>query len=125
MKRIKQIDSLSDSGFGAFVSLGEHAVLGLGFYELPLDNCVLFIFEKGVLVRFCADEKCVRYADILNIKSHISAETFSNASKDQDVNVVIPMDVECLLDTVTLEVQLLVYSRLLIVLTEQRSRNRI
>ena len=118
MKCLKQLKSLNNSGCGVFLNSVGHEFLGVGVYEINLENCTLFIFEDGLSMLFPDREVCVKYDDILNIESHLSASVFSQVSKMQDVNVKLPLDINLSTGVVVLEVQLLFYSRILIVLIE-------
>ncbi len=118
MKPFKELENLIASGFGAYVRSTRHEALGVGFYEIQLVNCKLYMFEKGVLIEWPATQEHVMYADIVDIKSHLSVEVFSRASEDRDLNIFLPLEIIHLSGVFALEVQLLVYSRLLIVLNK-------
>ena len=107
------------SGCGGYIPLSSDPELGQGVYEIYLDGCTLRIFEKGVAINF--EEKKdvgVLYSDILKITSHLSAQVFSQASANQNVNISIPLEIHLSEGVVVLEVQLLIYSRVLIVLND-------
>ncbi|WP_277761776.1 hypothetical protein [Pseudomonas sp. A34-9] len=118
MKPIKELESLIASGFGTYVRSIRHEVLGAGLYKIELVNCKLCMFEDGVVVEWLTTQECIMYLDILNIKSHLSVDVFSQAAEDKDLNVVLPLELICSNRDFALEVQLLVYSRLLIVLNK-------
>ncbi|WP_294738393.1 hypothetical protein [uncultured Pseudomonas sp.] len=115
----KHLRSLNVSGCGGYIPLSSDPELGQGVYEIYLDGCTLRIFEKGVAINF--EEKKdvgVLYSDILKITSHLSAQVFSQASANQNVNISIPLEIHLSEGVVVLEVQLLIYSRVLIVLND-------
>ncbi|WP_152979029.1 hypothetical protein [Pseudomonas corrugata] len=114
----KHLKSLNVSGFGSYISLSSDPELGQGIYEIDLDGCVLRIFEKGVAIKFKGESVNILYSDILKITSHLSAAVFSQASAIQSVNISIPLEIHLSEDVVVLEVQLLIYSRVLIILND-------
>ncbi|WP_148272443.1 hypothetical protein [Pseudomonas ogarae] len=120
MTRIKSIgrylESLRMSGYGAYISFASDPVLGQGVYEIILEGCVLKLFEKGLAISFKGDSVDVFYSDILNIVSHLSAEVFSKASESQSVDVKVPLEIHVSERVLALEVQLLAYSRVVIIL---------
>jgi len=114
----KHLVSLSASGYGYCISTEKHCEFGVGVYRVNLQGCVLSIFESGLAVVFPNESVNVFYRDVSKIISNLSAAVFSKASEAQDVNVLVPLEIVFLDEVVVLEVQLLVYSRLLIVLNE-------
>lgn len=114
----KHLRSLNVSGCGGYIPLSSDPELGQGVYEIYLDGCTLRIFEKGVAIKFEGKDVGVLYSDILKITSHLSAPVFSQASANQNVNISIPLEIHLSEGVVVLEVQLLIYSRVLIVLND-------
>lgn len=114
----KNLKSLNVSGRGGYIPLSSDPELGQGVYEIDLDGCILKIFEKGVAVRFEGKNVGVLYSDILKITSHLSAAAFSQASATRNVNISIPLEIHFSEGVVVFEVQLLIYSRVLIVLND-------
>ncbi|KTB70090.1 hypothetical protein AO068_25840 [Pseudomonas sp. ICMP 3272] len=92
--------------------------MGQGVYEICLDGCTLKIFEKGVAIKFKEKNIDALYSDILKITSHLSAAVFSQASANQNVNISIPLEIHLSESIVVFEVQLLIYSRVLIILND-------
>ncbi|NWA29170.1 hypothetical protein HX866_30215 [Pseudomonas gingeri] len=114
----KQLKSLNVSGYGGYIPLSSDSELGQGVYEIDLDNCALKIFEKGVAIKSKEKNVGVLYSDILKITSYLSAAVFSQASATHNVNISIPLEIHLSEGVVVFEVQLLVYSRVLIVLND-------
>lgn len=114
----KHLKSLNVSGYGGYIPLSSDPELGQGVYEIYLDGCTLEIFEKGVAIKFKEKKVGVLYSDILKIASHLSAAVFSQASANQNVNISIPLGLHLSESVVVFEVQLLIYSRVLIVLND-------
>jgi len=114
----KQLKSLNVSGYGGYIPLSSDPELGQGVYEIYLDGCALKIFEKGAAIK--SDEKNVSilYSDILKFTSHLSAAVFSKASANQNVHISMPLEIHLSESVVVLEVQLQIYSRVLIVLND-------
>ncbi|MFB3304748.1 hypothetical protein [Pseudomonas sp. AMR01] len=112
----KHLKSLNVSGYGGYIHLSSDPELGQGVYEIYLDGCALKIFEKGVALKFKGKDIGALYSDILKITSHLSAAVFSQASANQNVNISIPLEIHLSESVVVFEVQLLIYSRVLIVL---------
>ncbi|WGO94921.1 hypothetical protein QCD61_07510 [Pseudomonas viciae] len=113
---VRYLESLSASGYGAYISFASDPVLGQGVYEIVLEGCVLRLFEKGLTISFKGEIVDVFYFDILDIASHLSAEVFSKASESQNVDVKVPLEIYVSERVVALEVQLLAYSRVVNVL---------
>lgn len=113
---VRYLESLSASGYGAYISFASDPVLGQGVYEIVLEGCVLRLFEKGLTISFKGEIVDVFYSDILDIASHLSAEVFSKASESQNVDVKVPLEIYVSERVVALEVQLLAYSRVVNVL---------
>ncbi|MDO7895296.1 hypothetical protein [Pseudomonas citrulli] len=128
MTHVKPIDryleSLSSSGYGSYTSFANDPMLGQGVYEIVLEGCVLKLFEKGFTVNFKAERVDVFYSDVLNIVSHLSAEVFSKASESQSVDVKVPLEIHVPERVLALEVQLLAYSRLVIILNDLWKKKR-
>ncbi|WP_157696377.1 hypothetical protein [Pseudomonas asplenii] len=114
----KHLKSLNVSGYGGYIPLSSDPELGQGVYEIYLDGCTLKFFEKGVAIKFEEKNVGVLYSDILKIASHLSAAVFSQASASQNVNISIPLEIHLSKGAVVFEVQLLIYSRVLIVLND-------
>lgn len=114
----KQLESLNMSGYGGYTHLSSHPELGRGVYEVDLDACILGVFEKGVAIKFDGEGVGVLYSDIVNITSHLSAEVFSQASASRNFNISIPLEIHLSGSAMVLDVQLLIYSRVLIVLND-------
>ncbi|MBV4476869.1 hypothetical protein [Pseudomonas botevensis] len=114
----KHLKSLNVSGYGGYIPLSIDSELGQGVYEIDLDDCALNIFEKGVAIKSKEKNVGVLYSDILKITSHLSAAVFSQASATHNVNISIPLEIHLSEGVVVFEVQLLVYSRVLIVLND-------
>ncbi|WP_419795158.1 hypothetical protein MYA83_13450 [Pseudomonas palleroniana] len=114
----KHLKSLNLSGYGSYIPLSSDPELGQGVYEIYLDGCTLKIFEKGVAIKFKGKNVDALYSDILKITSHLSAAVFSQASANQNVNISIPLEIHLSECVVVFEVQLLIYSRVLIVLND-------
>lgn len=114
----KHLKSLNVSGYGGFIPFSSDPELGRGVYEVRLDDCALSVFEKGVVVKFEEKSVGVLYSDILNITSHLSVAVFSQASATQDVNISIPLEIHLSEGVLVFEVQLLIYSRVLIILND-------
>lgn len=114
----KHLKSLNVSGYGGYIPLSSDPELGQGVYEIYLDSCSLRIFEKGVAIKFKGGDVGALYSDILKITSHLSAAVFSQASANQNVNISIPLEIHLSESVVVLEVQLLIYSRVLIILND-------
>ncbi|MFQ6346132.1 hypothetical protein ACQRBV_22105 [Pseudomonas sp. R11F] len=114
----KHLKSLNLSGYGGYIPLSSDPKLGQGVYEIYLDGCTLKIFEKGVAIKFKGKNVGALYSDILKITSHLSAAVFSQASANQNVNISIPLEIHLSESVVVFEVQLLIYSRVLIVLND-------
>ncbi|WP_078822190.1 hypothetical protein [Pseudomonas synxantha] len=116
----KHLKSLNVSGYGGFIPFSSDPELGQGVYEVYLDGCALNIFEKGVVIKFEGKSVGILYSDILNITSHLSAAVFSQASATQNLNISIPLEIHLSEGVVVFEVQLLIYSRVLIILNDMR-----
>ena len=114
----KNLKSLNVSGYGGYIPLSSDPELGQGVYEIYLDGCTLKIFEKGVAIKFEEKNVDILYSDILKINSHLSAAVFSQASANQNINISIPLEIHLSEGFVVFEVQLLIYSRVLIVLND-------
>ena len=114
----KHLKSLNVSGYGGYIPLSSDPELGQGVYEIYLDGCALKLFEKGVAIKFEEKNVGVLYSDILKVTSHLSAAVFSQASANQNVNISIPLEIHLSEAIVVFEVQLLIYSRVLIVLND-------
>lgn len=114
----KRLKSLNVSGYGGYIPLSSDPELGQGVYEIYLAGCALKIFEKGIAITFEEKNVDVVYSDILKITSHLSAAMFSQASVNQNVNISIPLEIHLSEAIVVFEVQLLIYSRVLIVLND-------
>jgi len=114
----KHLKSLNVSGYGGYITLSSDPELGQGVYEIYSNGCTLKIFEKGVGIKFKGKNVGALYSDILKINSHLSAAVFSRASANQNVNISIPLEIHLSESVVAFEVQLLIYSRVLIVLND-------
>ena len=114
----KHLKSLDVSGYGGYIPLSSDPELGRGVYEIYLDGCTLSFFEKGVAVNFKEKKIGALYSDVLKITSHLSAAVFSQASANQNANISIPLEIHLSEGAVVLDVQLLIYSSVLIVLND-------
>ncbi|WP_148558652.1 MULTISPECIES: hypothetical protein [Pseudomonas] len=106
------------SGYGDYISLSNDPDLGVGVYRINLDGCVLKLFEKGLVIKFYEKSMRMFYSDISKITSHLSAAVFSKASAAKNVSISIPLEIHFSEEVVVFDVQLLVCSRVLIVLNE-------
>ncbi|MGE6473306.1 hypothetical protein [Serratia proteamaculans] len=114
----KRLVSLIVSGYGEYIPLNNDPGLGKGIYKINLDGCVLSLFENGLAIEFQSRAVDVRYSEIFKITSHLSAAVFSTASATGDVDISIPLEIHLSDEVVIFEVSLLVYSSLLIVLSD-------
>ncbi|WPO98261.1 hypothetical protein SFA35_16605 [Pseudomonas sp. HR96] len=114
----KHLKSLNVSGYGGYISFSRDPELGQGVYEIYLDDCTLKIFEKGAAIKSHEKNVGFLYSDILKITSHLSAAVFSQASADQNVNILMPLEIHLFEGVVGLKLKLLIYSRILIVLND-------
>ncbi|AKA24736.1 hypothetical protein PCL1606_32850 [Pseudomonas chlororaphis] len=76
------------------------------------------LFEKGLVIKFYEKSMRMFYSDISKITSHLSAAVFSKASAAKNVSISIPLEIHFSEEVVVFDVQLLVCSRVLIVLNE-------
>ncbi|WP_156315967.1 hypothetical protein [Pseudomonas sp. Pf153] len=121
----KHLESLSVSGYGEYLTFISDPVLGRGVYEVGLDGCILRFFRRGLTIDFKDEAVNVLYSDILSITSHITAAVFSKASESQDVSISVPLEIHLSGRVVVVEVQLLAYSRVLIVLNDLWSDSKV
>ncbi|HEK0905785.1 TPA: hypothetical protein SMQ04_000504 [Pseudomonas putida] len=120
----KYLQSLQTSGYGEYSEPQSDLLLGASVYRLPLNESDIELFENG----FRVDDRMVQVkvviSGVLKITSHLSAKVFSEASENQRVDTLIPMEIHTQNAMLVLNVPLLIYSRLLIILNEMWRRPR-
>lgn len=120
----KYLQSLQTSGYGEYSEHQSDLLLGASVYRLPLNESDIELFENG----FRVDDRMVQVkvviSGVLKITSHLSAKVFSEASENQRVDTLIPMEIHTQNAMLVLNVPLLIYSRLLIILNEMWRRPR-
>lgn len=120
----KYLQSLQTSGYGEYSEPQSDVLLGESVYRLPLNEFDIELFENG----FRVDDRMVQVkvviSGVLKITSHLSAKVFSEASANQRVDTLIPIEIHTQDAMLVLSVPLLIYSRLLIILNEMWRRHR-
>ena len=120
--KMKELKTLVQSGHGSWIKEVVHIQFGQGLWKYDNQVCRIQIFQNGIFFKDNSDNEVnMRFEEIKEIKSFLTAQAIAEASNHENVlEVSLPMQIITDENQFFFNIPLVIYSAVLITIQEYR-----